>query len=166
MTPDISEYLDYDWYDPCWYLDEEKQFLGSKRIMRRWLGVSHRGGKALCYYVLTSSGKVISRSTVQMVTQEKMSTTEVTQGMVDFNKAVWAAIGDDVLARGKGSNDTALININQVTQSLWDEENLKEAGEERYDPWEPSLTAAEVDYIDEESMDRYLKIDVVLPTTD
>ena len=64
-TPDISEYLDFGFYDKVWYKDNAG--LG-ETMPRRWLGVSHRTGRLMCYHILNQNGKVISRSTVQRVT--------------------------------------------------------------------------------------------------
>jgi hypothetical protein len=64
-TPDISEYLDFRFYDPIWYKDNAG--LG-ETLLGRWLGVAHRIGSAMSYYVLKSNGKVIARTTVQRVT--------------------------------------------------------------------------------------------------
>ena len=44
--PDITEWLEHDFYQPIWYF-EAGQFPQQKRLMGRWLGVSHRVGQAL-----------------------------------------------------------------------------------------------------------------------
>ena len=56
-TPNISEWLDFDFYDWCWYwqgpmheLTEDKAEIG------RVLGVAHRVGSDLCYWILTVTG--------------------------------------------------------------------------------------------------------------
>ena len=41
-----------------------------------WLGISHRTGRLVCYHIL-KTGKFISRSTVQQVTNIGLSTDEV-----------------------------------------------------------------------------------------
>ena len=43
----------------------------------RWLGVSHRTGRLMCYHVLTQRGTVVSRSTVHRVTNIEQTTTVV-----------------------------------------------------------------------------------------
>jgi hypothetical protein len=62
---DISEWLDFEFYDLVWYWHgpdmEENPQLG------RWLGVSHRIGSAMCYWVINSNAQVLSRTTVQHV---------------------------------------------------------------------------------------------------
>ena len=44
-TPDISEWLDFEFYDLCWYWDS----LEGQCKIGRWLGVLHRVGSAMCY---------------------------------------------------------------------------------------------------------------------
>ena len=64
-TPDISEWLDFEFYDRVWYYDHKKiEIDGSGRRLARWLGVAHRVGSDLCYWLLLESGKVIARTTV------------------------------------------------------------------------------------------------------
>jgi hypothetical protein len=36
-TPDISEYIDYQWYDTIWYLDRDAEFPNDKRKLGKWL---------------------------------------------------------------------------------------------------------------------------------
>jgi hypothetical protein len=69
-TPDISEYLDFHWYQPIWYFDQEAQVPEERRKLGRWLGVAHRVGQALCYYVLPISAIPIVRSTIQPISQD------------------------------------------------------------------------------------------------
>ena len=45
-TPEISEYLDFTFYDWCWYNDNAG--LGETKL-GRWLGVSHRVGSLMSY---------------------------------------------------------------------------------------------------------------------
>jgi hypothetical protein len=71
QTPDISEYTEYAWYDTVWYYDQEAAFPEDKRKLAKWLGVAHRVGQALCYYLLPESGRVIVRSTIQSLSQDE-----------------------------------------------------------------------------------------------
>jgi hypothetical protein len=64
-TIDISEYLDFGFYDHVSY--KENAGLGDTCI-GRWLGVSHRVGSLMSYWIMTKRGTVISRTTVQRVT--------------------------------------------------------------------------------------------------
>ena len=61
-TPDITEYLDFSPYD--WVTFKQNAGLGEPQI-GRWLGVSHRVGPLMSYWVLPESGIPISCTTVQ-----------------------------------------------------------------------------------------------------
>ena len=94
-TPDISEYTDFGFYD--WVMFRNNAGLGTTEI-GRWIGVSHRVGQLMSYWVLPSSGIPISCTTVQKVTEAEMSTDEFKQKMDKFNHKVESKIGDHVKA--------------------------------------------------------------------
>ncbi len=64
-TVDTSNYLDFGFFDWVWY--RENAGLGETKL-GRWLGVSLRIGTLMSFWVLASIGKVLSRTTVQRVT--------------------------------------------------------------------------------------------------
>ena len=68
-TPEISEYVDFSSYDWCWY--KENAGMGEMKL-GRWLGISHRTGSLMSFWVLTPSCKVVSRTSVQCVTRLEM----------------------------------------------------------------------------------------------
>ena len=70
-TPDITEHLDFGFYDWVTYLDNAG--LGEARI-GRWLGVSHRIGPLMSFWILTPTGEQVSRTTVQRITNLELST--------------------------------------------------------------------------------------------
>ena len=50
QTIDISEYMDFDFYDLVWYWDEKKTNMTEDQAkLGRWLGVSHRVGTDMSY---------------------------------------------------------------------------------------------------------------------
>jgi hypothetical protein len=72
-TPDILECLDFDFYDMVWYYNRKHpDMTNNDRSFAYWLGVSHRYGSDLCYWVLPESGIPITRTSVQHVAQEDM----------------------------------------------------------------------------------------------
>ncbi len=77
-TPDVSEYLDFGFYDWKWYKDNTGV---GDNMFGRWLGVSHRVGNLMSYWILTTYGRVISQTTVQQVANLEMTSTEVKQRM-------------------------------------------------------------------------------------
>ena len=72
-TLDISEFLDYGFYDYVWYKDNAG--LGPQ-LAGRWLGVAESRGNLMCYHIINQNGKVVARSSVQRVTQLELQTTE------------------------------------------------------------------------------------------
>ena len=68
-TPNISEWLDFEFYDLVWWLDNTKQHPFEKRQLARWLGISHCVGSDLCYWLITESGKLMSKTFVEHVVQ-------------------------------------------------------------------------------------------------
>lgn len=77
-TPEITEYLDFHMY--AWVHFQTDGQLGTNQI-GRWLGVSHKGGPFLTYWVLPASGIPISTDTVQNVTEGEKETDEVKEAM-------------------------------------------------------------------------------------
>ena len=100
-TPDISEWLDFSFYDLVRYHKASNDTSTDKRQLGRWLGVSHRVGSALCYWVLTKSGKVISSTTVQHVTQGDNAHQDTHHRIQVFDVAVQEHLSDTNLV----SND-------------------------------------------------------------
>ena len=90
-TVDISEYLDFGFYDRVWFRDNSG--LGPEMI-GRWLGVSEHTGTEMCYYILLPNGSVVSRSTVWCITElEKM--TESTQAYIkEYDEKLDEYLGD------------------------------------------------------------------------
>jgi hypothetical protein len=80
-TVNISEYLNFGFYDQLSF--KENAGLGVTSI-GRWLGVSHRVGGLISYWVLTMQGTVISRTTVQRVTNLEKETDEVKAAVIEF----------------------------------------------------------------------------------
>ena len=73
-TYDITEYLDFGFYDEVWYNDNAGL---SPPLPGRWLGVSHRTGRLMCYHILNQNGSIVSRSTVQRITNLEKQTAPV-----------------------------------------------------------------------------------------
>ena len=82
---DISEYLDFGFYDWAWY--KENAGLGETKL-GRWLGVSHRVGTLMSFWVLTMNGRVLSRTTVQRVTNLELQTAENKARTDEFDRAI------------------------------------------------------------------------------
>ena len=92
-TPDISEYLDFSFYDWCWYNDNAG--LGETKL-GCWLRVSHHVGSLMSYWVLALKNHVISWMTVSRVTNLEKQQTDVKHRLVEFDSAITARFNDDI----------------------------------------------------------------------
>ena len=63
-TPDISQYLNFRFYDRVWF--KEYTGLGETSI-GIFLGVSHHVGSLMSYWIFPFSGIPVSRTTVQQI---------------------------------------------------------------------------------------------------
>ena len=84
-TPDISEYLDFTFYD--WVTYCANAGLGELSI-GRWLGVSRKVGHAMSYWILPVSGVVNSCTTVQRLTRSYKAIYEWKARMSDYDTTI------------------------------------------------------------------------------
>ena len=151
-TPDISEYLDFGFYDAIWYKDNAG---ASPFEPGRWLGVSNNTGRLMTYYVLTQRGTVISRSTVQRVTSLELSTTNVTKMFNDFDQNISIKLKHDMSGfQGDKPNPEDWADLlssdpdfNDEFNKIFNDNSIKEADE----------------YTEETLDDTYLNMEVALP---
>ena len=84
-TPDISEYLDFSLYD--WVVYRFNAGMGESSI-GRWLGVSHKVGYLMSYWVLNISGHIISCVTVQRLAEDKKHIDDSQGRMKDYDEKI------------------------------------------------------------------------------
>ena len=154
-TIDISEYLDFGFYDWVWF--RENAGLGETKL-GRWLGVSHRVGTLMSFWVLTSNGKVLSRTTVQRVTNLELQ--------LDENKTKCDAFTVAITER-LGGND--LIPIGDDGEVIipggWDDPDLVNDFIEEFGKTisDPSIREADQDFTPDSFDDTYLNMELALP---
>ena len=85
-TPDISEDVDFGFYDIVWWYDDVAK--DDTQRVGRWLGPSNRVGNDLTYWILTEHGNVNARSTVQHVTLEDWTNPDKRVKIQQFNEAI------------------------------------------------------------------------------
>ena len=114
-----------------WYKDNGGL---NERKFGSWFGVSHKIGNAMSYYILTQASKVVSRTTVQYITNLEIQTSEVQQFSKEYDKKLSYILKDE-------QNVLALDNIEQShlleDPQLWKEfhksfsnEDISEADED------------------------------------
>ena len=109
-TPNTSEYLDFSFYDWCWYNDNAG--LGETKL-GRWFGVSHHVGSLMSYWILTLKGHVISRTTMSRVTNLEKQQTDVKHRLEAFDSAITARFNDDAHILVEGGKYSHRIGPNQ-----------------------------------------------------
>jgi hypothetical protein len=91
-TLDISEYVEFEWYEVLWYYDQD-DFPTDRRRLGRWLGVAHRVGQACCYYILPFSGEPIVHSTVQKVTKDECKSSDFKEKLQAYDFSIDTKLG-------------------------------------------------------------------------
>jgi hypothetical protein len=108
-TPDISEYLDFGFYDLVWF--KENAGLGETQL-GRFLGVDHAVGSLMGYKILPISGIPVSRITVQRVTELEKSTEANKAGIASYDNAIATRFKEERLAKnGDKPDPTAWAGI-------------------------------------------------------
>ena len=152
---DISEYLDFGFYDWVWYRDNAG--LGVTKL-GRWLGVSHRIGTIMSFWILTSSGKVLSRTTVQRVTNLELQVDENKAKCVAFTTAIDQQVGGNDLAPHDEGGE--LILSDDWEDPEFDPIFMEEFGTTTNDP---KLNEADQDFTPDVYDDTYLNMELALP---
>jgi len=147
-TLDILEYLEYEGYQPVWILN-----LGSlseeTRIIGRRLGVSHRIGQAMCFWVSPPSGIPIIRTTIQVIIQDELCCKEIQDHLASFNRGIQEKMGS--LDESRTSDELCLY--------LEDEDNSHIDNE----PFEPDACIPDVDNFNANTYDELLLAEPLLP---
>lgn len=94
-TPDISEYCDFDFWDLIWYFPGVHPSIAQdNRVLGRWLGVSHRIGSDMCYWVMGVDGIPIAETTVQHVTRDDLLDNDIKAQIDAFNEQLQTRLDD------------------------------------------------------------------------
>jgi hypothetical protein len=158
-TPDISEYAQFDWYEPVWFIDPTSSFPEPKRKLGRWIGVASDVGQAMTFWILPKSCSPIARSSVARVDPDVSCTDELKADLAMLDLSIDNKIGNNKTAEQNKEIDSSLGNlVSGPADDLFE----KVANEEFY-PLEEAAEKAEADDFTPESMDEYLTAEVLLP---
>lgn len=87
----ISEYLDFGFYDWIWYKDNAGH---GETKLGRWLDVSHQVGPLMSFWILTAGAQVLSRTTVQRVTNLELQVVETIARCRVYDNQISDRLGD------------------------------------------------------------------------
>ncbi len=151
-TPDISEYLEFSWYQPVWFYEPDVYPQQNKQIAR-WLGIAHRVGQAMCYWILPISGVPIARTTIQEISKIELESEEVCRLLnaydLEVNDKLGAPIDNDIY---NSANSFRLYREDEDSSYLEDEQEL----------FDTEAAAIIIDEIDNDAYDELLLTEPLL----
>jgi hypothetical protein len=124
----------------------------------RWLGVSHRVGSDLCYWIVTDSGQVVSKTSVEHVTHDDYLNEDTKAKVKEFEKKLGERLDDsNFILQGEDNVDLKML------EDLDDERigTIMEDGitlmEEEYDGM---IVEERPKADDKEALDKYLNMEL------
>jgi hypothetical protein len=94
-TPDISEYCNFDFYDLVWYWPNTVEPQDNKnRRLAQWVGVAHRVGSTMCYWLIPGSGIVIVNTSVHHVVLDDTLQPGISRLIDKFDAALTERLDD------------------------------------------------------------------------
>ena len=152
-TEDISDYLDFGFYDRVWF--HENSGLG-KRGLSCWLGVLHRSSGDMSYWIIKADGYVISRTTVQRITN--------LESEMSGNKLMFLEFDEEIKRRIKNNDfpvDGDLPDSVKWADILEDDEDFLEEVDIIYQ--DKDISEADDVFTQEIMDDTYMNIEVAIP---
>lgn len=152
QTPDISEWLDFEFYDLVWVLNRtalKMDTTDDERLPARWLGVSHHVGSDLSYWLLLESGKIVSRTSVQHITQADKRDESLKKRIDEFNEKVEERLDDTNFRSDEADVDFYLEDVD-VREDDMNTPTVDEYGDMVQE------ARKDADEFDNDAYDRYL----------
>ena len=95
-TPDISQYAQFDWYEPVLYWDPVGRFPHEQKLLGRWIGVAEVSTDLMAFYILTKAGKVVVRKSIWALRQDDLANPDIKLRLVDLDEGIQSKIGDEL----------------------------------------------------------------------
>lgn len=162
QTPNIAEYVDFEFYDLVWWWDRGDKISSTEdpKSLARWLGISHRVGGDMCYWLVTASGKVISKSSVQHVIRDDFSNPNSKAQIDEFDRRLKERLDDDNfqidLPDGMDSFRLPDVNLPEELDNR-DEKNIPSDAE-----YGDMLFGERPEDDDEDAIDKYIGMELVM----
>jgi hypothetical protein len=147
-TVDISEYLDFT---------NHVSFKENARLGVTSIGVSHRVGGLMSYWILTIKGTVISRTTVQRVTALEKETDEVKAAVVEFDSEISCRFKEEEDL----TYDRAKPNPEDWSEYLQYDPDFQEEFDNTVN--DPGISEADEDFTPDVFDNTYLNMELAIP---
>jgi hypothetical protein len=159
-TPDISEWLDFEFYDLVWWWDRPNKpnINDETKRLGRWLGVSHRVGSDLCYWIVTDSQQVVSKTSVEHVTRDDYLNEDTKAKVKEFEKKLGERLDDsNFILQGEDNVDLKMLeDLDDEAIGTMMEDGITPT-EEEYDGM---IVEEHPEADDEEALDKYLNMEL------
>ncbi|MEM7375750.1 MAG: hypothetical protein AAF587_44565 [Bacteroidota bacterium] len=150
-TPDISQYLDFGWYDWVWF--KENAGLDVPRL-GRFLGISESATIMTTYWILPESGIPVSAGTVQRVTHLEQQTDSFKEKCSAYTKKIADTFKEDRL-----SKDAKMPSISDWEDLLEEDDDFAAEFNQAFD--NPDVPK-EDDLFDPDTYDNYLNMELTV----
>jgi hypothetical protein len=129
----------------------------------RWLGMSHHAGSDLCYWIVTDSGQLVSKMSVEHVTREDYLSVDMKMRVKDFEKKPGEHLDDsNFISQGEDGIDLKMLeDLDDDSIGAIAEDGITPTEEEYDDMIVEECPEAD----DEEAVDRYLNMELTMGAT-
>jgi hypothetical protein len=151
-TLDISELIQFVWYEPIWFFDPNASFPYEKKCLGRWIGVAHDVGAPLCSWILSRTGQILARSSVISLSHDDRAMDSTQAILADLDQGINAKLGDHLPDRP--TSRTAPSDVIIIPKDIF-----------QVDAEEEAFTADVLDEQDytPDTYDKYLQAEVLMP---
>jgi hypothetical protein len=153
-TLDISQYAQFNWYEPVLYWDPVGSFPHEQKLLGRWIGVAEVSTDLMAFYILTKTGKVVVRKLVWTLSQDDLANPDIKLRLADLDEGIQSKIGNDL--KVEDIDPELLGSMPEIPDDVFDDEDEDhmETGDSDTD---------DTDDFTPESYDEYLTAQVLLP---
>ena len=130
--------------------------------MGRWLGISHCIGSDLCYWIVTDSGQVVSKTFVEHVTCDDYLSEDMKAKVKKFKKKLGECLDDSnfILQGEDGVNLKMLEDVDDEGIGAMVEDGITPTKEE----YDDMIVEEHPEAKDKEAVDKYLNMELRMGT--
>jgi hypothetical protein len=147
-TADISQLVEFGWYDWVYLWDTSETYPDNKEILGRYLGPAPDIGPAMAARILKENGEVVVRTTLRSLLPEEILREKEKEERTRFDKAIYARWGP---ASKPGDFEDDLDIETPSFEPYSDDENA------------PHTIPEADEHDDPDKYDKYLNREVTLP---
>ena len=155
-TPDISQYAQFDWYEPVMYWDPISGFPHEQKLLGRWIGVAKVSTDLMAFYILTRKGKIVVRKSVWGLSNDDFANPDMKLRLVELDEGIRSKIGDGLKA--EDIDPDLMGSIPEIPDDVFDDED-----DAVMDTGDTTSSDVRTDDHTPESYDEYLTAQVLLP---